>query len=461
MILRPLAPASVVAHATTSGWWPYAFGRRFFVLLALGILFVIPAWTDPRAIFLLGVWNAGLLGLWIVDVRRIPHGPSIQISRVCRAPLALGVDAGVELEVRNSGSVAAHLTLVDDLPDSLSRDLRPHRLLVPAGAAAAITYTLRPSRRGDAAIGRTFLCARTEWQLAERWMSAATGQTVRVYPDLFESRRQAMFLIRSRQVATEKRRARVSGLGRDFESLREYQAGDDVRDICWTATARRAKPVTKVYQPEQSQAVWILVDGGRLLRARVEDRIKLDAIVDAALALAEVAIAAGDRVGVITYGRRIHQRIPPGRGHQHLRTILEALASVQADKAEADHAAAAGAVAVAQKQRALVVWLTDLSETAAIPDVIESAARLSPRHVVVFAVTQQPELLAADAATPATEDDMYRTLAAQETLERREVLLGTLRHRGVLVLDLQTSRSQQLSAALIDQYLTVKDRNLI
>jgi uncharacterized protein (DUF58 family) len=460
-MLRPLAPSPVVAHATTAARWPYAFGRRFFLLLALGVLFVIPAWTDRRAILLLAVWNAGLLALWILDVRRIPHGRSIQISRTCRAPLALGVDARFELEIQNSAAVATHLTVVEDLPDSLSRDLSAHQVVVPARAEATITYTLRPLRRGDAAIGRTSLRARTDWQLAERWMSVPAEQTVRVYPDLFESRRQAMFLIRSRQVATEKRRARVSGLGRDFESLREYQAGDDVRDICWTATARRAKPVTKVYQPEQSQAVWILVDGGRLLRARIEDRIKLDATVDAALALAEVAIAAGDRVGVITYGRRVHQRIPPGRGHQHLRSILEALATIQADRAEADHAAAAGAVAVAQKQRALVVWLTDLSETAAIPDVIESAARLSPRHVVVFAVTQQPELLAADAASPSTEDDMYRMLAAQETLERREVLLGTLRQRGVLVLDLQTSRSQQLSAALIDQYLTVKERNLV
>src|SRR5690606_21893916 len=157
--------------------------------------------------------------------------------------------------------------------------------------------------------------------------------------------------------------------------LRDYQPGDEPRDICWTATARRARPVTRVYQPERSQAVWIIVDGGRLLRARTGQRTKLDGHVNAALGLANVALAAGDRVGLVTYGRGIHARLAPGRGGPHLRTIVDALATVPAEPSEADHAAAAAAVMAAQKQRALMVWLTDVAETAGVPDVIEGAAR--------------------------------------------------------------------------------------
>jgi uncharacterized protein (DUF58 family) len=267
-----------------------------------------------------------------------------------------------------------------------------------------------------------------------------------------------MYLIRSRQVTIEKRRTRASGLGRDFESLRDYRDGDEPRDICWTATARRARIVTRVYQPERSQAVWILVDGGRLLRARIDRRTRLDYLVNAALALAQVAIAAGDRVGVLTYGRRLHQRVPPGRGPQHLRAILEALATIPAEATEADHAGAAAVVLSAQKQRALVVWLTDLAETAGIPDVIEHASRLSPQHVVLFAVMRQPELTALAAAEPASPSEMYRVMAAQETVERREVLLRELRQRGALAVELAPG---DLTGAVVDQYLSVKDRNLV
>jgi uncharacterized protein (DUF58 family) len=299
---------------------------------------------------------------------------------------------------------------------------------------------------------------RSTWGIGVRWAIAPIAQRVRVYPDLPEARRQAMYLVRSRQVTLEKRRARVAGLGREFESLRDFRDGDEVRDICWTATARRARAVTRVFQPERSQAVWILVDCGRLLRARTDRETKLDRMVNAALALAQVAMAAGDRVALLAYGRRPQHRVPPGRGPQHLRAIVEALALARAEATEADHTAAAAQVMTMQKSRALVVWLTELAETAGVPDVIDGASRLTPRHVLLFAVMQQPDLVAHAAAVPDGERDMYRGLAAQETAERRDVLLGDLRQRGALAIELAPA---DLTTGLVTEYLSVKDRNLV
>ena len=418
----------------------------------------MPAFIDRRAIAVMFVWNALLLAAWAIDLRRIRPG-MLHVTRSWKGPLALNVENRVTLTVANHGSTSVFVTVVDDVPTALRREIPEVTLdAIGGGEESSASYALLPGERGDFNVGVASLVCTTEWGLGERWMAAPLEQTVRVYPDLYESRRQAMFLIRSRQVSVERRRAKLSALGRDFESLREYQAGDDVRDICWTATARRARPVTKVYQPERSQAVWILVDGGRLLRARIESRMKLDATVDAALALAEVALAAGDRVGLLTYGRTIQSRLAPDRGHQHLRAVLDTLATLKPERAEGDHATAAASVLAAQKQRALIVWLTDLSETSAIPDIMESAARLSPQHVVLFALMRQPEMTALGAAQPATEDEMYRILAAQETLERRDVLLRGLRQRGVLVVDIDPAAP---AAAVIDQYLRVKDRNLV
>ena len=458
MIARPLAPVGMTAASASRRRWGAAFGRRFLLLLGLGTVFAVPAFFDRRTIVAMFAWNLLLAAAWAIDVRRMRPG-SLQITRTWKGPLALGAESGVTITATNTGSIPLLVTIEDDVPAALRREL-PILELEPiaAGAEGSAGYNVLPVERGDHEVGAAAVRCRTEWGLAERWWSAPIGQAVRVYPDLYESRRQAMFLIRSRQVALEKRRAKVSALGRDFESLREYQTGDDIRDICWTATARRSKPVTKIYQPERSQAVWIKVDAGRLLRARIEAKTKLDATVDAALALAEVALAAGDRVGLITYGRAIRQRLAPDRGHRQLRAVLDALATLTPERAEADHAAAAATLLAAQKQRALVVWLTDLSETAAIPDIVESASRLSPQHVVLFALMRQPEMVAVGAAQPALEQDMYRILAAQETLERRDVLLRGLRQRGVLLVDIAPDAP---AAALIDQYLRVKDRNLV
>ncbi|MBA2301692.1 MAG: DUF58 domain-containing protein [Acidobacteria bacterium] len=458
MTVRPLVPAPVTAAALAARRLPFAFAPRFFLLLAAGCILVIPAWIDPRAILILGAWNLLVMAAWMVDLQRIPTGDAIDVTRAWTKPLAIGVPSGVRIDVRNHSAIAVQVDVTDHVPTTLRRDLPQVRLEVASGASADTEYEISPAERGDTPVGRLYLRVRSSWSLAERWLAAGAEQTVRVYPDMADARRQSMFLLRSRQLALEKRRARVVGLGRDFESLRDYQPGDEPRDISWSVTARRGKPVTRVYQPERSQAVWILVDAGRLLRARNGARTKLDGMVNAALGLSEVALAAGDRVGLLTYGRRTHARLAPGRGGRHLRAIVDALATVIAERAEADHARAAAAVMAVQKQRALVVWLTEVAETAGVPDVIESAAKLTPQHLVLFGVTRPTELTAVAEAVPGTEDEMYRMLAVHETLDRRSALLKGLRQRGVLVVEMEP---QTPAARLIDQYLSVKERNLI
>ncbi len=148
----------------------------------------------------------------------------------------------------------------------------------------------------------------------------------------------------------EKRRKRQRGLGREFQSLRDYRQGDDIRDISWTATARRNSLITRVFEIERSQVVWIVLDAGRLLRAEVRQddqqkvqpddsdlRLsKLDYAVNAALALAQVATQCGDKVGLLAYGRTIQQNLSAGRGAAHLRTIVDSLAQVHGEASEAD-----------------------------------------------------------------------------------------------------------------------------
>ena len=212
----------------------------------------------------------------------------------------------------------------------------------PAKNEGTANYRIRPSQRGDAKLGDAYVRYQSVFRIAERWVQSSLEQTVRIYPNLDEAKRHSIYLLRSRQNAMEKRRTRVRGIGREFESLREYQPGDEYRDICWTAAARRAKLVTRVYQIERSQTVWIVIDSGRLMRARVGGVSKLDQAVNAALSLAQVALYSGDRVGLIAYGRGIRQQLPAAKGSAHLRQLIERLAVVQEEGSEADHLQMAG-----------------------------------------------------------------------------------------------------------------------
>jgi uncharacterized protein (DUF58 family) len=305
-------------------------------------------------------------------------------------------------------------------------------------------------------LGDCYVRYQSVLHIAERWVRASVSQTVRIYPNLEDAKRHSHFLLRGRQIAVDKPRSRMRGIGREFESLREFRQGDEYRDICWTAAARRGKLVTRVYQIERSQTVWIVIDSGRLMRARVGGFSKLDHAVNSALILAQVALYSGDRVGLVAYGRAIRQQLPAAKGSAHLRQLIEQLALVREEVSEADHLHVAGRLLRDQKRRSLMVWLTDLAETAMTPEVIEAAAMMMPKHLVLFVVIGQPDLRELAGKRPQSETEMYQVAAAQEMVHRRELLLARLRERGALALEVN---SGTISPALVNSYLEIKERN--
>lgn len=453
-----LAPQAVGARGKPRGPLGVAFGRRFFLLLLVGLVWVGPAWTNPKYLVGMALWDLLVLVLWGLDLKRLPKPEEIEIRRLWQSTLQLREPAEATLEFVNRGKVDVLLRAQEEAPQGLRKEIPEVDVNVPAGSIEHVNYSVCPRERGDMHFGDTFLRYQSRWQVAERWVVASLQQTIRIYPNFQESKKDTIYLIRSRQIALEKRYKHQPGLGREFESLREYRESDEWRDICWSATARRAKLISKAYQTERSQTVWLVLDAGRLLRTRVKGLSKLDYAVGAALSLAQVALYSGDRVAMLGYGRRILQRLPPGRGSRQIRALLDGLALVRAEELEADHRRATETLAVLQKRRSLVVWLTDLAETATTPEVVESAIHMAQRHLVLFTVIGQPELRAMVKERPKDARQMFRQTAATEIVQRRDLLLRTLRQQGALTLEVEPAK---LSTAVVNQYLMAKDRSLI
>lgn len=453
-----LVPANVEATAENAGRTPFAFARRFILLLFVGLGWIAPAWRQPGFLYVMVIWDVLTLALWVWDIRRIPKPAQLQIRRVWKEPLGLIQTTQVTIEISNSSTRPISLEMTDEAPDTFIRDLPVLKTIVPAGKTARASYLIEPRARGDAKFGDLWIRYRSPLCVAERWARVGLGQTVRVYPNFGDAQKLRIYLIRSRQIDIEKRLKRQRGHGREFESLREYRGGDEFRNISWSATARRGKLITKLYQVERSQTVWLVLDAGRLLRARVGELNKLDHAVNAALSLAQVALYSGDLVALLVYGRKLQQRVVPGRGMPHLRALIESLAQIHAEPAEADHLLAAKSLLSLQTRRSLVVWLTDIAETAATPEVVECTAAIASRHLVLFGIMAQTELRGVVAARPETVHEMYRYSAALEIVHRRELLLRHLRRQGALVLE---SAPGGLPTALANQYLEIKERSLL
>jgi uncharacterized protein (DUF58 family) len=474
VIAPSLHPGPVRAAFEPRSRWAFGLTPRTVVLLLAGFIGLIPGFWDARLAYSMLAWDFLVLLFALLDGLRLPAPRELTGVRTWSNAPALDSETEIELTIENHGRLIVECRLVDDLPTALVAQPATHRLTAFPRVPASLRYRVQPQERGDCETGWLYLRYRSGLGLAERWAKAPLTQTVRVYPALRTGEEQQIFLSRSRQIDLQLRQARLRGLGRDFESLREYREGDDLRDICWTATARRGGLITRQYQTERSQAVWIVLDCGRLMRSRVimaprpgqalpenparAASTKLDYACTTAVALAQLALYSGDRVGLLAYGSGIQQRILPGRGAAHLRQLIESLALVRAESGEADHLRATAMLNRLQPRRALILWITDLAETAMRPEVIDGAVQLLRRHVLLFVAMAQPEVESIAQGRPGSIDQMFRAAAAQEMAGRRELLLARLHEHGALTLDLNP---EALTSSVLNQYLRVKERAMV
>jgi uncharacterized protein (DUF58 family) len=179
--------------------------------------------------------------------------------------------------------------------------------------------------------------------------------TVKVYPNMRRAREAELKALGARSVVSSHRKTSWRGEGREFESMRDYVRGDELRHISWTATARRGKLTTRQYQIERDQTILIALDAGRLMTARIEQETKLDSAVHATLALFSAAARAGDNAGLVVFGRRIKSYLPPSRGRDHIEAALEALYAVEPEMIEPSYPHAFEFIAANSKRRSLVV----------------------------------------------------------------------------------------------------------
>jgi uncharacterized protein (DUF58 family) len=467
MIQPSLHPALITAAARPHGHVAFGLTARGLILLGLGFLCLIPGYFFHPVAYGMLAWDALVLFAALLDGLRLPRPSTLAASRRWLSAPALGASVEIELSVLHSNNIVLDCALIDDLPPQLLETPLARALRAYPRIPAALRYTVRPRQRGDVQAGELYIRYRSAVGLVWRWAVAPLAQPVRIYPELRTAEDQQLFLAKSRRIEQQLRVMRQRGLGREFESLREYRVGDDLRDVCWTASARRGELVTRQFQAERSQSVWIVLDTGRLMRALVTDKpdeqqaqryTKLDFACSTAVALAQLAQYSGDKVGLIGYGRQIQQRLLPNRGPAHMRQFLESLAQLEAESGEADHLRATAILGRLQPRRALILWVTDLAESSMRPEVIDGAAQMLHRHVVLFVAMAQPEVAAIARVIPNNVEEMFRSAAAQEMASRRELLLRRLCDQGAIALD---TLPGEMTAAVLNHYLSIKERAVL
>lgn len=285
---------------------------------------------------------------------------------------------------------------------------------------------------------------------------------IHVYPDMLSERRHtpSLFLRRGAMGIHPHRQV---GRGRDFEKLREYQPGDGYEDIHWKATARRGFPVTKLYQIERTQEVYVVIDTSRL-SGRPNPGVhppepQLEQFLSAALAVGLAAERQGDHFGVLTYSDRVETFVRARSGKRHFTACREALCAVQAKTASPDFADVSAFLQTRLHKRALLIWLANLDDPIAAESFLHHMELVRRRHLVLVNMIQGPELRPIlSGAQPATEREMATRLARHLEWRALQQLQNALRRQGVR---LALVEHAQLTPTLIQQYVDVKQRQAL
>ena len=287
--------------------------------------------------------------------------------------------------------------------------------------------------------------------LIARQASIAAPGSIKVLPPFNSRKHLPSRLARLRELdgATS---VMVRGQGTEFDSLRDYVRGDDVRSIDWRATARRKDLVVRTWRPERDRRVVIIIDSGRTAAARIENEPRLDTAFESALLLAALATKAGDRVDLIIYDRRVRGRVQGATGPELLNRMVTSMATIDPELIEMDWTVVPSLVRSVTSSRALVVLCTSIDAPGASRGLLTALPELAKKHLVVVSSVTDPSVLST-AALRQDRREVYLAASAERALLDQARVSAAIRQSGA---DVVTGSPADLPPALADRYIALK-----
>jgi uncharacterized protein (DUF58 family) len=407
-----------------------------WVLAALALLCLV-------VFDLLRVWrSAGL----------VHAGVSIPNSRI------RGGQIPTTITVRNDSANALGVRVLPVLPGQGTPRVFDATLDLKPNSFREIVLPIEATLRGTHSFGDVCLRMTSPLRMVQAQRLVAHDATCKVYPDI-ETVKEYIVARRMRvSAAPHLRTARLRGIGSEFESLRDYEQGDDIRHIDWKASARHQRLITRNYEVEHHRNIILVVDRGRLMAGQVGTGTKLDCAIDTALMVAGVALDGGDRCGLLLFDEEVASYIPPNGGMPQLNRIVDALYDTQPKLVESHFRRAFVHLQTNLTKRSFVVVLSDANDPESSGSLMHGMAALTRRHLVLLAALRTPEVedvIARDLREP---EEPYRKAVAYRLVKERGEVMARLQKAGVHVLDVAPD---DLTVPLVNKYLELREANLL
>ena len=452
--------------------------RLWFALVAFVLLFV-SAYAFPVLFPLVQVAFVvfGLLigvDAWLLFRRRHRNGEGSTARQLFFARrdvpdrLSNGDENPLTIYLENRYPFQVDVEVIDEIPFQFQRRDVLFRARLNPRETQAIRYELRPTRRGEYSFGAVNVFVRSPLGLLKRRYQFEQGKLVAVYPSFLQMRQYELLAATNRLNEVGVKRIRRIGHSMEFEQVRPYTTGDDVRTINWKATARRAGAaladprgttlMINAYQDERSQPVYCLIDKSRVMRSPFEGLTLLDYAINAGLVLSNIALLKQDRAGILTFADQVGQLLPADRRSGQMLKILELLYRQRTRFQESDYESLYASVRTHIRQRSLLLLFTNFETVSALNRQLPYLRRLAKDHlllVIFFENTELRSLLDQPAAN--TEEIYLKTIGEKFAFEKKQIVRELERYGIQSIL----TAPQHLTANTVNKYLELKARGMV
>ena len=372
--------------------------------------------------------------------------------------LSNGDENPVTLYLQNQYSFAVHLEIIDEIPFQFQRRDVLFKAHLTTNETKLLRYELRPTKRGEYSFGAVNVFAKSPLRLLKRRYCFSQDKMVAVYPSFLQMRQYELLAISNRLSEIGIKKIRRLGHSAEFEQIRPYAQGDDLRTVNWKATARRNELMINAFEDEKSQRVYCLIDKGRVMKSPFEGLTLLDYAINAALVLSNIALLKQDKAGIITFSETMGQVVVADRKTGQLPRILEVLYKQKTRYLESNYETLYANLRVQVRQRSLLLLFTNFETLSALQRQLPYLRRMAKEHlliVVFFENSETTQLLNSPAKT--TEQIYLKTIAERFAIEKKQITVALQKYGIQSIL----TAPKDLNANTINKYLELKARGLI
>lgn len=429
--------------------------RFFIILIGLAICFIFFFLQSIPEFFTWVIFLSFLLLAFFDFILIFLSSGKVLAERTLPELFSNGDDNPLLIQLSNLYSLPIHFDLIDELPFQLQiRDFLKSGQ-IPSGKTITLHYSVHPNKRGEYVFGDLQVYVSSPLGLVKRKFTFEKGRMVPCYPSIIQMEKYALIMTSRWAVNFGIKRVRRIGHSLEFEQIKEYTQGDDIRTINWKATARKGNIMVNHYEDEKSQPIYCLIDKGRAMRMSFEGLSLMDYSINSALAITHIALQKGDKVGLITFSDRLSTHIQAGSGEGHLKKYLNALYNQKTSWGESSFETIYLGVREYVKQRSLLIVFSEFDSIQSLKRQLPYLLRLSRFHLVLVVFFEDQDLESVLKTPVHSLQELYvKTISAKFSLEKK-LISKELNNHGILSL---LTSPKNLSVQLINRYLEIKNQ---